>query len=312
MKTTTSVYPVYYNSKTIGVLREPDMQVAYDAGVSARSYIAPATDDQQSILAWLIDMQIDFVFPAPIGKLPVPNAPEDTARTINWIYGNAGKITAIAASLDTHTPFMIFYPSWWVNARGENPAPYTVISSADVRNGVWMPIAEPEWSLNYVEQLESVGKKQLMIWPFHCMEGSVGRALVPELSEAINYHSGARYAQPTYLTKGTIAETEFYSVVEPEVKYTAHPDGGFNTAFADFVAAFDLIYVAGQARSHCVLETMNSMMKHFSNQPNILRKFRFLDDCTSSIPGFEKQTEAAIKSYAARGVQIVKSTDPIA
>jgi nicotinamidase-related amidase len=256
-------------------------------------------------------MQNDFIFPAPVGRLSVPGAVEDAQRTIEWMYRNVHSLTQISASLDTHTPFQIFYSSWWKNAQGEHPAPYTVISAEDVRNGVWMPVTEPVWSVHYLDELEKVGKKQLMIWPFHCMEGTTGRALLPALSEAILYHSGARMAQPTYLTKGTIAHTEFYSVVEPEVKYSKHPEGGLNTRFLEIVSQFDLIYVAGQARSHCVLETMNSVMRYFASQPDVIRKFRFLDDCTSSIPGFEKATEAALQRFAQQGVRMVHSTDPI-
>lgn len=298
-----------YDPAKVGTIYEPDMQRAYEQGLA--DFKTPASADSPRVLAWLIDVQIDFVFPAPIGRLSVPGAVEDTRRTIEWIYRNTHHITQIAASLDTHTPFQIFYPSWWKNARGERPAPFTAISADDVRKGVWMPITEPAWSIRYLEELENVGKKQLMIWPFHCMEGSTGRALVPALSEAIMYHSGARMAQPTYLTKGTIAHTEFYSVVEPEVKYPKHPDGGLNTRFLEMVAQFDLIYVAGQARSHCVLETMNSVMRHFAAQPEVIRKLRFLDDCTSSIPGFEKSTEAALQRFAQQGVKMVRSGDQI-
>lgn len=293
----------------VTVVREPDLQGAYSAGLA--DFQQPASQDSPRVLAWLIDMQVDFVYPAPVGRLSVPGAVDDTQRTVDWLYRNVHQITQIAASLDTHTPFQIFYPSWWKNQAGEHPQPFTVITADDVRAGNWRPVTEPVWSIRYLENLETVGKKNLMIWPFHCMEGSTGRALVPDLSEAIMYHSGARLAQPTYLTKGTIAHTEFYSVVEPEVKYAKHPDGGLNTRFLDMVAQFDLIYVAGQARSHCVLETMQSVMRHFANHPDVIRKLRFLDDCTSSIPGFEQATDAQLGQFAAQGLRLVKSTDPI-
>lgn len=302
-------YPAVYDPTRIGQIYEPDFQSAYERGLA--DFKSPASQDSPRVLAWLIDVQVDFVFPAPTGRLTVPGAVDDTRRTIEWIYHNVHNITQIAASLDTHTPFQIFYPSWWKNRQGEHPAPFTVITSDDVRQGVWQPVTEPVWSIRYLEELEHDGKKQLMIWPFHCMEGTTGRALVPALSEAIMYHSGTRLAQPTYLTKGTIAHTEFYSVVEPEVKYSKHPEGGLNTRFLDMIAKFDLIYVAGQARSHCVLETMNSVMRHFAAQPDIIRKLRFLDDCTSSIPGFEKATETAINQFVAKGMRLVKSSDPI-
>jgi nicotinamidase/pyrazinamidase len=302
-------FPAFYAPAQVGQLYEPDFQRAYEEGVAA--FRAPASDDRQRVLLWLVDMQNDFILPAPLGRLPVPNAVQDAQRVVEWIYRNVHQITQIVASLDTHVPFQIFYPTWWKSAEGERPAPYTVISAEDVAKGRWIATAEPEWSARYVEELERVGKKQLMIWPFHCMEGTAGRALLPALSEAIIYHSGARTAQPIYLSKGTIPQTEFYSVVEPEVKYPDHPDGALNTRFLDLIASFDLIYVAGEARSHCVLATMNSVLRYFADQPEVIAKLRFLNDCTSSIPGFEEATEARLREMAAQGVRFVSANDAI-
>ncbi len=303
------VFPAFYDPAKVAEVYEPDLQCAYEAGLSA--FQRPAAEDKSRVLLWLVDVQIDFVFPAPVGHLPVPNAPPDTRRTIEWIYRNLQSLKHIAASLDTHMPFHIFYSSWWQNEKGEHPSPYTLITAEQVHRGIWRPITDDEWSTYYVDTLESVGKKQLMIWPFHCMEGTEGRALVPALSEAIMYHSGARMDQPTYLPKGTIAHTEFYSVVEPEVKYPGHPDGGLNVRFLEIISEFDLIYVAGQARSHCVLETMNSVLRHFAKRPEVIGKLRFLDDCTSSIPGFEEVTEARMRQFVEQGIRLVQSTDPV-
>lgn len=302
--------PSFYDPANVSKIYDVDFQRAYEAGLA--DFQRPASKDDPRVLLWLIDVQVDFVFPAPTGRLTVPNALEDTRRTIEFIYDNVHGITQIAASLDTHTPFQIFYPTWWINDAGEHPAPMTIITSDDLQQGVWKPVTEPVWSVRYVQQLESVGKKQLMIWPYHCMEGTIGRALVPALSEAMMYHAGARMAQPTYLTKGTIAHTEFYSVVEPEVKYAKHPDGGLNTRFLDMVAQFDLIYVAGQARSHCVLETMRSTLGYFGGKPEVVGKLRFIDDATSSIPGFEQMTEDCIQDFQRQGVKLVQAADAIA
>jgi nicotinamidase-related amidase len=256
-------------------------------------------------------MQVDFVFTPPVAQLPVPNALDDARRIIEWLLTNVHSVTHIAASLDTHTPFHIFYSTWWKNAQGEHPKPYTVITAEEVRQGKWIPITEVEWSAYYVEQLEKVGKKQLMIWPFHCMQGGIGNALVPALSEAIMYHSAARMAQPTYLVKGTIAHTEFYSMLEPEVKYDQHPEGGLNTRFLEMLKGFDLIYIAGEARSHCVLETVGSIMRNLAGQPELIKKLRFLDDCSSSIAGFEETTDTQIKRFKDQGMRSVRSTEPI-
>ncbi|MFN8421618.1 MAG: hypothetical protein U0528_20585 [Anaerolineae bacterium] len=205
--------PAYYSPEDVSKLYEPDFQRAYNAGVS--EFRTPASADTVHILLWLVDVQIDFCFPPPIGRLTVPNALEDTRRTVEWLYRNVHHVTQVVASLDTHTPYQIFFPGWWKNKDGEHPQPYTVITAEDVHRGRWLPVTEPDWSVYYVEQLERGSKKQLMIWPYHCLQGTTGQALVPALSEAIMYHSGARMAQPTYIVKGTIAQTEFYSVLEP-------------------------------------------------------------------------------------------------
>jgi nicotinamidase/pyrazinamidase len=306
---TTITTPTFYNPERVGELYEPNMAAAYEEG--QRIFQSPAAEDSPKVLLWLIDMQVDFVFPAPVGKLTVPGAVDDTRRVAEWIYRNAQRLTHIAASLDTHVPFQIFYPSWWRNADGQPPAPYTIISAADVKQGKWQAVTEPDWSERYVETLEQVGKKELMIWPFHCMEGTVGRSLVPALAEAIMFHSAARKAQPTFLPKGTLAHTEFYSVVEPEVKLPDHPQGRLNTAFLDMVGGFDLIYIAGEARSHCVLETTSSYIRYFNDQPEQIAKLRYIDDAASCIVGFEESTAQHMQTFIERGMKLVNSADAI-
>lgn len=301
--------PNFYDAGDVGNIYQPRLQMAHEAGVDLRSSVNSAAKDDPRILLWLIDLQVDFVHPD--GNLAVPGAVEDTQRTIEWIYAQLGQITTIAASLDTHFPFQIFHALWWVDENGNNPDPFTQITVADVNAGTWKPLADPKGSIEYLRALEQGSKKTLMVWPYHCFEGSVGRSLIPALTEAISVHSSARYAQPTYLTKGTIPTSEFYSVVEPEVHVPNHPQGGLNTEFLTLVSRYDLVYVAGQARSHCVLETMSSVMRNFANTPEVIKKLRFLDDCTSSIPGFEQQTENTLNDFAAQGMTIVKTADPI-
>src|SRR5215217_3962233 len=109
--------PEFYKPETVSKIYEPDLPSAYAAGLQV--FQKPASSDNPRTLLWLVDVQIDFVFPAPIGNLPVPNALEDTRRTIEWLYRNVQYVTHIAASLDTHMPFHIFYPSWWKNKNGE-------------------------------------------------------------------------------------------------------------------------------------------------------------------------------------------------
>lgn len=301
--------PAFYRPDALQTLSTPNWQAASQIGDTAS--LRPAATDSRRILALFIDMQVDFVFPAPIGQLSVPNAVADTRRTIDWLYRNMGQVTHIVASLDTHTPLQIFFSGWWQDKAGKFPDPYTVITSQAVKQGEWIPVLLPDWSRHYLDELEHIGKKKLMIWPYHCLEGSIGRTLVPALNDAIMVHSAARVAAPTYLIKGTLPQTEFYSAIEPEVKVPELPAGGLNRDFLEMLTGFDLIYVAGQARSHCVLETMNSILDYFQDEPQVIQKLRFMNDCTSPIRGFEAETERQVGAWAASGVRLISAGDPI-
>ncbi len=303
--------PTFYDPGKVGQLYAPDAQTAI--GTNLPADLTPAARDTRRVILLLVDPQVDFIHPD--GALSVPGAVEDTQRTIRWIYEHAGKITAIAASLDSHTPIQIFYPTWWTNEAGEHPAPYTSITTGDVAAGRWKPVIEPRWSIDYVHKLEQQARKTLMIWPYHTMIGTPGQAVVPTLYEAIAYHAAARRTQPTFLSKGFIAKTEHYSILEPEVKVPEHPLGGLNTAFLDMLATYDLIYIAGQAKSHCVLETITSIVKYFKDQPDVIDRLRFLIDCTSSVQhpeiDFDKMADEALAKFEAQGMRMVTSKDPI-
>ncbi|MBZ0309293.1 MAG: nicotinamidase, partial [Anaerolineae bacterium] len=245
----------------------------------------------------------------------VPGAIDDTRRTIEWLFRHVGTLTTMAASLDSHIPIQIFSPTWWVDHDGQHPVPYTPITSADVKAGRWRPLYEPAWSVQYTEQLESQAKKELMIWPYHTLIGTPGHNITPALYEAIAYHSAARQAKPIFLSKGSIPETEHYSIVEPEVKVPGHPESTLNTDFLDMLAEHDVIYVAGQAKSHCVLETVASIMRYFADQPDIIDRIHILMDCTSSVAhpeiDFDALANEALTTFQAQGLHLVQSTDPI-
>ncbi|MFW5696283.1 MAG: isochorismatase [Phototrophicaceae bacterium] len=287
-------YADYYTPERIGKLYRPEIDAASRAGLAAG--ISSSDDDQQRTYLLLIDIQADFCHPD--GALFIPGAPDDVRRTVEFIYNNAASITKIGATLDTHLPIQIFHPPWWVDADGNHPDPYTPISSEDVKNGKWSAVYEPEWSLTYTEQLEEQAKKQLMIWPFHVLLGTPGQTLVPALSEAIAYHAAARRAQPDYVVKGLIPKSEFYSAIEPDVKVPEHPQGDVNRELLDDIASYDRIYIAGQAKSHCLLETVASMMRHYDE--DIISKIRVLEDTMSPVAHPEIDFDAMADEQFAR------------
>lgn len=305
-------FPPFYDLARVGTLYAPDVAGAMQAGQAAG--LKPAAEDERRVVLILVDAQVDFIHPD--GALSVPGAVADTRRTAEWLLRNTGQITAIVASLDTHVPLQIFYPTWWVDASGRHPAPFTPITAAEVEQRAWQPVVEPEWSRHYVRRLEEQARKTLMIWPYHTMIGTPGHAITPALYEAIAYHSAARSTQPIFLAKGSIAKTEHYSILEPEVKVVEEPLGALNTPLLEMLAGYDLVYVAGQAKSHCVLETVTTLYDYFADHaPDKISRWRFLEDCTSSVVhpeiDFDALANKELEMFKTQGMRMVKSIDPI-
>lgn len=301
-------FPSFYNPNRVGTIFKPDLtKVAADA---MAANLQPASSDRDPFALFLVDFQIDFCHKD--GSLSVPGAVEDLRRTIEFIYTNASRIKTIVASLDSHTAFQIFYSTWWADENGKNPPPHTIITSDAIKAGKFRPLRDPAWSLQYVEKLEQDSKKALYLWPFHTMLGDIGQALDPALMEAIHWHAVARASQPIFMQKGMIAQTEHYSPFEPEVKVQNHPMGGLNTQVLKILESHSRIYVAGEAKSHCVLEACNSMVKHFAGQPDVIERIFFLEDCTSSVvaPGidFEAIAQKALADFRKKGMQFTKSS----
>jgi nicotinamidase-related amidase len=303
--------PSFYDPQRAGSLYPPNTAQAIAEGFAAG--LPPARAGERRVILLLVDPQVDFIHTD--GALAVPGAVEDTRRTVEWIYRHTAELTAIAVSLDSHIPIQIFYPTWWSNGDGAHPAPFTPIRSREVNAGRWKPLFEREWSAEYVHRLEEQAKKELMIWPYHTMVGTPGHAVTPSLYEAVAYHAAARQAQPTVLIKGLIPKSEFYSVLEPEVPVPEDPQGALNRSFLDRLLSYDLIYLAGQAKSHCVLETLTTVMRHHGHEREVVGKIRVLEDCTSSVQhpeiDFETLAREALARFAAQGVKLVRSTDPI-
>lgn len=282
------------------------------AGLTAG--LAPARDDNTTIALVLVDMQHDFV--APDGALAVPGAQDDLARLLAWLYRNAGRVTRIYLSLDTHLPSHIFYGGWWIDPRtGQHPAPFTAITVEQVERGEWAPLVEAEWSLDYVRALRQQARKDLMIWPPHTMEGTLGHMLAAPLSEAVAWHSVARDVAPVYISKGRTPRTEFYGVFGTEVPDPRDPPSALNTALLDAVMRHDRVYLAGEAKSHCVLETTRQIVARYADRPDILDRLHILTDCMSAVAhptiDFDALANAELAAMGERGVRLVASADPV-
>ncbi|MBV9690834.1 MAG: hypothetical protein JO202_14140 [Ktedonobacteraceae bacterium] len=154
-----------------------------------------------------------------------------------------------------------------------------------------------------------------MIWPYHTMEGTLGHMLSAPISEALAWYSAARNTQPTYIVKGRTRRSEFYGIFGAEIPDAKDATSNLNITLLDAVMKHDKVYVAGEAKSHCVLESERQLIGYLKDRPELMKRLHFLTDCTSSVKhpliDFEALTETELAGMAQLGVQMVLSADPI-
>ena len=266
--------------------------------------LAPNARDSVRRLLLCIDVQKDFM---EGGALGVTGSLGDVERMTKFIYNNMEGITDIMCSMDTHYPFHIFFPSWWENADGENPAPYTEITYDDVSHGIWRPVyGNPADSLTYLQELEKQAKKKLCIWTYHCIHGTEGFDLENEFAKMVYFHAAARKTIPRIIHKGTDFYSEMYGIIRPEYSKRNLK----NTRVLNAFQQYDEIYVVGEAASHCLMESVKQIAEEYATRPEITSKITILEDCTSPITGCEQLTKDAFDNFKRTyGIKFAKSTD---
>jgi nicotinamidase-related amidase len=295
--------------------------------------VGPAAGDSFRLCLLAVDVQNTFCIPdfeLFVAGRSGTGAVDDSGRLCEFVYRNLGTITQIFPSLDTHHAMQVFHAIWLVDEHGNHPAPYTLVSADDVATGRWrMNIAVAEalgidldyadrHLAHYTRRLAEGGKYDLTIWPYHAMLGGIGHALVSAVEEAFFFHGIARRSQPEFQVKGDNPLTEHYSMLGPEV--TEGPDGDRlgqkNTELIEKLMAFDVVVVAGQAKSHCMAWTIDDLLEDEAAGERLAERTYLLEDCTSPVvvPGvvdYTDEADAAFERYAAAGMHVVRSTDPI-
>lgn len=329
--------PEFFDPTRVGEVWKVDYAAcAEDARKFAlRHDITPvsATGDRISLL--IVDAQNTFCIPGFelfVGGKSGRGAVEDNVRLCEFIYRNLGSISHITMTMDTHTAHQIFHPIFLVDAEGNHPTPYSDIHVADLQSGKWKfnPALAPQFGvapeygqqmmIHYAETLAEKGKYALTIWPYHAMLGGIGHAIVSAVEEAVFFHSVARTAPPDFEIKGNKPFTENYSVIGPEVLTGPMGEtlGERNPKFIQHLRETDRLYIAGQAKSHCVAWTISDLLDDIqASEPNLAQKVYLLEDCSSPVvvPGVVDHTDAANDAYrrfAEAGMKVVKSDQLIA
>lgn len=250
-------------------------------------------------------------------------------------------ISRIVATLDTHHKLHIAHPTFWKNEKDEHPPPFTTISCTDIQNGKWKPrpnlkipfgalnnvldlnilndgrsksdiIIDTEGNIDllsyviqYTKALESSGKFTLTIWPEHCLIGSQGHNIVPNIHNALQEWSLITGTSVEYVQKGENILTEMYSVLKAEVPISS--DTTFNHELFASLNASDKIIVCGQALSHCVNYSVVDLMEKMDVMER--KKVVLLSDCASPVYMCEKDAEEFLEYVKKKGGTVCKAAD---
>ncbi|KXK15564.1 MAG: hypothetical protein UZ14_CFX002000585 [Chloroflexi bacterium OLB14] len=328
--------PTFFDSSRVGEIWKVDYAArADDAKTFAlQNGLQPASASSANISLLLIDVQNTFCIPnfeLFVGGRSDNGAVEDNMRLCEFIYKNIGDITHITATMDTHYAHQIFHPNFFVDENRNHPTPYSNIYVADLVSNKWKfnpnlakqfniaPDYGQQMMIHYAEALEKKGKYALTIWPYHAMLGGLGHALVPAVEEAIFFHSIARNSQADFEIKGNKPFTENYSAIGPEVLTGPMGEtlGTRNQKFIQHLQEVDRLYIAGQAKSHCVAWTISDLLDDIQAiDSELAKKVYLLEDCSTPVvvPNVIDHTDAANEAFnrfAKAGMKIVKSTDGI-
>lgn len=263
---------------------------------------------KKKVALLIIDAQNDFC--SPKGSLFVPGSEEDNQRLSSWILNNKEEIAYIGCTLDSHQVNDIAHPGYWRDKNGNHPSPFTAITVDDVKNGAWSAV-KPQHAVDYLQKLQDEGEYSHVIWPEHCLIGTWGHAMDENVMNAmIQWSRGGKSIQ--FVTKGTHPDTEHFGGFEAQVPIPNMPMTQYNLGLQKTLEKYDVVYLAGQARNFCVVNTLKQMV---DKAPELAKKLIVLDDCMSDVPGFDglgkdiwdRATSLGVKISTSDRERLVKS-----
>lgn len=247
-------------------------------------------------------MQNDFC--KTNGALYVNGAEKDTARLGSFIKTHSDKIDHIIMTQDNHHVIDISHPGFWKDKKGNPPVPFTAIGVEDVRNGTWTPRFPKEEIVNYLQKLEDQGEFPHVIWPEHCIIGSTGSAIVDEIMQPVmDWARQGNFFD--VVVKGTNPLTEHFGALRANIPIEGSPETQINTDLIRKLELFDNILITGEAKSHCVANTIKQLFEI----NGIIRKLVIFEDCMSDVTGFETIAVPIYQKAKNEGARFTKSTE---
>ena len=254
----------------------------------------------------IVDPQNDFCDGPAAGALPVPGAWADMGRLAALVRRLDGRLDAIHVTLDSHHPLHIAHPVAWSDAQGAQPAPFTAITAADVDAGGWRahdPALRQRYRA-YIHRLDQAGAIAHTIWPPHCLIGSPGHAVQPELFAALRAWEERHLSVVDYVLKGSNPHVEHFGALAAQVPDPDDPATALNTALIGRLRQADRLLVAGEALNFCVMTTLTQLLGALPAAA--AARITLLADCTSPVPvpGHEQVVRDFLADLTARGVTV--------
>jgi len=266
----------------------------------------------------IIDPQNDFM-DIDGATLQVPGANEDMIRLASMIDRVGPKLEDIHVTMDSHRFVDVGHPIYWKNSDGNRPSEYIEISADDIENSIWTP-RNPAWRQDQLESAkrrEAEGnKKKNMVWPVHCLIGTHGWCVQETLMKALLAWEENEFANVDYVTKGSYPHREHYGAFMAEDPDPREPTTSLNSSVLNVLVAADIVAVAGEALSHCVMETVNQAADNIGNEH--IKKFHILTDCSSPVaavpggPDFPAIAKKWLKEMESRGMTLTSSEEFLA
>jgi len=277
------------------------------------------------------------------GKLVVPGADEDMARLTSMVERVGPKLDEIHVTLDSHQTIGIERPKWWKRTSdGAEPDPFTCLGIHPNGNRIvkWIPGDGPDKNqfgmvptdeeyttymptflhnggptgkgvFGYLEALAAKGRYPHIVWTEHCIIGTWGWGIVPELSDALCKWEREQFASVNYVVKGNNPWTEHFSGVMAEVPDPKDPSTQVNTGLVQIVETADIVVLGGEALSHCVANTGRDIGDAFSD-PKFIEKLMLLTDASSNVANFDFLGTAFIQEMVAKGMKTTTTIEFLA
>jgi nicotinamidase-related amidase len=189
-----------------------------------------------------------------MGKLPVMGAKNDMGRITNFLNKYKDAIQDVYASMDTHTLGHIGHMFWRNKTTKLIAGPSTVFTIKDdkivgmydkeeyeVNVGPKHQDAMDKYAKAYITAVQTRGKagrNLVNTWNIHCLEGSVGWNIAPNVKMALDSMSAGKVH---YFIKGQNQLAEMYSIFAAEAPYEdiiADPANGFTEQEKEIIGKY--------------------------------------------------------------------------